>query len=383
MKTLAAQKTALTGNYAVAYAVKMSKPAVIAAYPITPQTSIVEKLSEFVEKGELNARFVNVESEFAAMSVVYGAAMAGARVFTATSSHGLLYMYEAAWWASLSRAPIVMAVATRTIGPPWNIHVEHNDILTLRDSGWIISMAESVQEAFDVTIQAFRIAETVYLPVAVGVDGFILSHSTEPVEIPPQELVDKFLPPRNPALPLDLRPGNPITFGNLPSDNRIHARHKVEVYKAHQEAKAVINQTDREFGKIFGRTYGGLVEWYKASDAKHVAVCAGAWCSDAKNAVDALREKGVPVGLMRLRFIRPLPTEEIQKLDQYDVVVVYDRDITPAGGILGLEISSILTKAPVVNIIAGIAGVDFDNKGFYETLSEAMRERKPGIKFAI
>jgi len=383
MKTLTVQRTALTGNYAVAHAVKMAKPHVIAAYPITPQTTIVEKLAEFVEKGELNASFVNVESEFSAMSVVYGAAMAGARAFTATSSHGLLYMYEAIWWTALSRAPVVMAVVTRTIGPPWNIHVEHNDVLALRDSGWIIAMAETVQEAFDLTLQAFKIAETVVLPMAVGVDGFILSHATEPVEIPPQELVDKFLPPRRPDVPLALRPGNAITFGNLPSDNRIHARHKAAIYQAHQEAKAVITQVDREYGKMFGRGYQGLVEWYKASDAKYIAVCTGAWCSDAKDAVDALRERGVPIGLMRLRFIRPFPREEVEKLDQYDLVVVYDRDITPAGGILGIEVKSALRRAKVVNIVAGIAGVDFDNRNFYETLQRALEGKYRDVEVVI
>lgn len=384
MKTLAVQKTALTGNYAVAYAVKMAKPHVIAAYPITPQTSIVEKLSEFVEKGELNARFVNVESEFAAMSVVYGAAMAGARAFTATSSHGLLYMYEATWWAALSRAPVVMAVVTRTIGPPWNIHVEHNDILVLRDSGWIIAMAESVQEVFDLTLQAFKIAETAVLPVAVGLDGFVLSHSTEPVEIPPQEAVDKFLPPRRPDVPLLLRPGEPVVFGNLPSDNRIHARHKIAtVYEAQREAKKVINQVDWEYGKIIGRSYGGLVEWYKASDAKNIVVCMGAWCSDAKQAVDALRKRGMPVGLMRVRFLRPFPLEEVSQLDQYEKVIVYDRDITPLGGVLGVEIKAALSKASVINIVAGITGVDFDVQNFYETIQKAIEGSYNGIEFAI
>ncbi len=384
MKALAAQKTALTGNYAVAYAVKMAKPHVIAAYPITPQTSIVEKLSEFVERGELNARFVNVESEFAAMSVVYGAAMAGARAFTATSSHGLLYMYEATWWTALSRAPVVMTVVTRTIGPPWNIHVEHNDILVLRDTGWLIAMAETVQEVLDLTIQAFRIAETAVLPTAVGLDGFVLSHSTEPVELPPQELVDKFLPPRRPDVPLLLRPGEAVTFGNLSSDNRDHARHKIAtVYTAQREAKKIVSQVDEEYGRLTGRRYGGLVEWYKAGDAKNVVVCMGAWCSDAKQAVESLRRRGISIGLMRVRFLRPFPEEEVAKLDQYDRVVVYDRDITPLGGVLGTEIKALLTRAKVVNIVAGIAGVDFDAQNFYETIQKALDGSYREVEFVV
>ncbi|ACB40451.1 pyruvate ferredoxin oxidoreductase [Pyrobaculum neutrophilum] len=377
-------KTALTGNHAVAYAVKMAKPHVIAAYPITPQTTIVEKLAEFVERGELKARFINVESEYGAMSVVYGAAMAGARVFTATSSHGLLYMYEMTWWAALSRAPIVMAVATRTIGPIWNIHVEHNDILTLRDSGWLIAMAETAQEAFDLTIQAFKIAESAVLPVSVGIDGFVLSHSTEPVEVPPQEVVDSFLPPRRADVPLLLRPGEPITFGNLPSDNRIHARYKIEaVYRAQQEAKDVVVQADREYGKLTGRSYGGLVEWYRAEDAEDVVVCAGAWCSDAKRAVDALRSRDIPVGLLRLRFIRPFPTEEVKRLSQYRRAVVFDRDITPLGGVLGVELKAAVPDAEVVNIVAGIAGVDFDAEAFYRVISNAVEGRYRGVEFVV
>lgn len=372
MRALALQRLTLTGNYAVAHAVRMARPHVISAYPITPQTSIAEKLAEWVEKGELRASFINVESEFSAMSVVYGAAMAGARAFTATGSHGLLYMYEAVWWTALSRAPVVMAVATRTIGPPWNIHVEHNDILTLRDTGWMIAMAETVQEAFDLTLEAFRVAEASLLPMAVGIDGFILSHASEPVELPPQELVDQYLPPRNPDLPLKLRPGNPITFGNIPADDRLHAEHKKSIYRAHQEAKSIIRKAEADFARLFGRSHGGLVEWYMADGAKYAVVCAGAWCSDAKEAVAKLRERGIPVGLMRLRYIRPFPLEEVRRLDQFERVVVYDRDITPAGGVLGIEVRSALSRAQVVNVVAGIAGVDFGVADFYESIGRAV-----------
>lgn len=372
MKALQVFKTALTGNYAVAHAVKMARPHVIAAYPITPQTTIVEKLSEFVEKGELKASFVNVESEFSALAVVYGAAMAGARSFTATSSHGLFYMYEMLWWAAGSRAPIVMAVVTRTLGPPWNIHDEHNDILAIRDSGWAIAMASSVQEAFDLTIQAFKLAESAYLPVAVGLDGFVLSHTVETVELPPQEVVDKFLPPRNPDLPLRLRPGEPITMGNIPSDDRIHAEHLRNIYKAHQEAKKLVKWIDAEYGELTGREYGGLVEKFELEGAKYAAVCMGAWCGDAKEAVKSLRRDGVPVGLMRLRFVRPFPDEELEELSSFDKVVVFDRDITPAGGVLGREVASVLGRDKVVNVLAGLAGVDFKAEEFRKAIKYAI-----------
>ncbi|MEZ0248125.1 MAG: transketolase C-terminal domain-containing protein [Thermoproteus sp.] len=372
MRALATIKTALTGNYAVANAVKMARPHVISAYPITPQTTIVEKLSEFVAKGELKASFINVESEFSALAVVYGAAMAGARAFTATSSHGLFYMYEMLWWAAASRAPIVMAVVTRTLGPPWNIHDEHNDILAIRDSGWAVAMASTVQEAFDLTLQAFRLAESAYVPVAVGLDGFVLSHTVETIELPPQEVVDKFLPPRNPDLPLRFRPGEPITMGNVPLDDRIHAEHLKNIYKAHQEAKRAIYTMDVEYGKLTGRGYGGMVEKYELDGAKFAVVCMGAWCGDAKEAVKALRREGMPVGLMRLRFVRPFPDEEVEALAGLDRVVVFDRDITPAGGVLGREVASILGRDRVTNVLAGLAGVDFKAEDFRKAVKHAI-----------
>lgn len=219
-----------------------------------------------------------------------------------------------------------MAVVTKTIGPPWNIHVEQNDILTLRGAGWLMAMAEDVQEAFDLTVQAFKIAESAALPMAVGLDGFILSHSTEPIELTPQEVVDEFLPPRRTDVPMVFRPGVSITLGNLSSDNKIHARHKAAVYNAHREAKELIRRVDEEYRNLAGRSYGGLVEWYKCEDAKYVVVCTEAWCSNGKNAVDKLRTREIPVGLMRLRFLRPFPTEFVKYLDQYDTVIVYDRD---------------------------------------------------------
>lgn len=373
MKALTALKTALTGNHAVAYAVKMARPHVISAYPITPQTTIVEKLSEFVAKGELKSDFINVESEFSALAVVYGAAMAGARTFTATSSHGLFYMYEMLWWAAGSRAPIVMAIVTRTLGPPWNIHDEHNDILAIRDSGWAIAMASSVQEAFDLTVQAYRLAESINLPVAVGLDGFLLSHTVESIEVPPQEVVDKFLPPRNPELPIKLRPGNPITWGNIPADDRMHAEHLKNIYRAHQEAKGIIGAIDAEYGKLAGREYGGLVERYELDGAKYAVVCMGAWCGDAKEAVKSLRRDGVPVGLMRLRFVRPFPDEELRTLEGMDKVVVFDRDITPAGGVLGREVASVLGRGSVVDVVAGIAGVDFKADDFAKAVKRAVK----------
>lgn len=379
MRQLAVLKTALTGNSAVAYAVKMARPHVISAYPITPQTTIVEKLSELVSKGELKASFINVESEFSALAVVYGAAMAGARAFTATSSHGLFYMYEMLWWAAGSRAPIVMAVVTRTIGPPWNIHDEHNDILAIRDSGWAVAMASSVQEVFDLTLQAFRLAESAHLPVAVGLDGFVLSHTVETIELPPQELADKFLPPRDPNLPISLRPGNPIAMGNIPLDDRIHAEHLKNIYKAHQEAKGLVGEIDARYGELFGRRYGGLTESYLIDGARYVVVCMGAWCGDAKEAVKALRREGLPVGLLRIRFVRPFPDEELLKVSGYvDRFIVFDRDITPAGGVLARDVASAVGREKTVGVVAGLAGVDFKAEEFKRVVKDAVEGRIDG-----
>jgi pyruvate ferredoxin oxidoreductase alpha subunit len=270
----------LTGNYAVAHAVKLARVEVISAYPITPQTTIVEKLSEMVEKGELKAKVVRVESEHSALAAVFGAASGGARAFTATSSHGLLYMHEVVWWAAGARIPLVMAVVTRAIGPPWNIHVDHQDILDQRDSGWIISIAQENQEVLDLTIQAFRISEDprVYLPMMVGLDGFILSHTRAPVDVPEQETVDRFLPPRR--QPYVISPESNLVMGNIAPDE-IHYMMRYSMAEAMEAAKKVIEEVDREWGKLTGRSYGGLVECYKCESADYLIVSAGSWSGDA------------------------------------------------------------------------------------------------------
>ncbi len=353
----------LTGNYAVAWAVKRARVKVIAAYPITPQTTIVEKLSEMVESGELDAKMIRVESEHSALAAVYGAAIAGARAFTATSSHGLLYMHEVLWWVSASRVPLVMAIVTRAIGPPWNIWTDHSDILDQRDTGWIIAMAESNQEAFDLTLQAFKITEDdrVNLPMIVGLDAFILSHTTAPVDVLEQEDVDKWLPDRKQLYVID--PENRFSLGNIasPKDYMMFRR---DIEKAMDNARRVIVELDREYGKMFGREYGGLVECYKCSDAKYAIVAMGAWAGDAKEAIDGLRDDGYAVGVLRIRFIRPLPVDEILNyLSGMRGVLVLDRSISfGSGGQLFTEVSSVLAsrgKPPAMKgVIAGLGGVD-------------------------
>jgi pyruvate ferredoxin oxidoreductase alpha subunit len=368
-------RTLLTGNYAVAEAVKMSRAKLIAAYPITPQTTIVEKLAEMVEKGELDAEFIRVESEHSALAAVYGAAAGGVRAFTATSSHGLLYMYEMVWWASNARLPLVMAMVTRTIGPPWNIHTDHTDLLTMRDSGWIIAMAENVQEAFDLTIQGFRISEDerVLLPFAVGMDAFQVSHTAEVVDLPEQKAIDDWLPQRK--NPYVIEPGNSITVGCV-GPNEYTMELRKHMAESMEKAKDVIKEVDESYGKITGRSYGGLVEQYRMDDADFVVVMMGAWSGDAKEAIDILRKEGVQIGMMRLRYLRPFPRKEIENLDCKAILVV-DRDYSMGyGGILGMEVSA-LTNLPISNMIAGVGGVDVGVDDFVAMFREFVSS-KPG-----
>lgn len=365
----------LTGNHAVAWAVKRAKVKVIAAYPITPQTTIVEKLSEMVEKGELSAKMIRVESEHSALAAVYGAAIAGARAFTATSSHGLLYMHEVLWWVAGSRIPLVMAVVTRAIGPPWNIWTDHSDIWDQRDTGWIIAMAEDNQEVFDLTLQAFKITEDdeVNLPMIIGLDAFILSHTTAPVDVLEQEDVDAWLPPRKQLYVID--PNNRFSMGNIatPKDFMM-LRYDME--RAMNNAREVIKNIDKEYGKYFGRSYGGLVECYKCSDSKYLIILTGAWAGDAKEAVDRLREEGLPVGVLRIRFIRPFPVQDVLNYcNSMKGVLVMDRSISFGNtGQLFIEVSSVLgnlTKPPAMKgVLAGIGGVDVG----YRDISKIMKK---------
>ena len=355
----------LTGNYAVATAVKLARVNVISAYPITPQTTIVEKLAEMVELGELKADMIRVESEHSALAAVYGAASGGARAFTATSSHGLLYMHEMLWWVAGSRIPVVMAVVTRTIGPPWNIWTDHSDVMDQRDTGWLITFAENNQETLDETIKLFRITEDerVFLPGIVTLDAFILSHTTEPVDVPDQGIVDAFLPPRK--QPYVFRAGEPIIMGNIPRDLKWNMMMREDIDKAMERAKKVIEEADLLWGKLVGRRYGGLTECYRCEDAKHFIIGVGAWVGDMREAIDYLRDKfGLRVGLIKIRYFRPFPKEDIVKwLNNAMSAVVFDRSVSPSmGGPIFVEVLASLSSAgvriPVKGILAGLAGVD-------------------------
>jgi len=354
----------LTGNYAVAWAVKLAKVKVIAAYPITPQTTIVERLSEFVERGLLDAKMIRVDSEFSALAATWGAAAGGVRAFTATSSHGLLYMHEVVWWVAGSRIPLVMAIVTRTIGPPWNIWTDHSDIMDQRDTGWIIMMAEHNQEVLDSVIQLYRITEDprVYLPGMIGLDAFILSHTTEPVDIPSQELVDSYLPPRRQPYIMTIK--EPLIMGNIPSDLKWNMKMRWDVHVSLIRAKEVIEEADREWYKLTGRSYGGLIECYKCDDAKLYIIGMGAWVGDMRDAVDRLRDEGYDIGLIKVRFIRPFPDDRIASVVRNaKLCIVFDRSVSAgSAGPLFLDVTAHMHRyginVPVVNVLAGLTGLD-------------------------
>lgn len=374
----------LTGNYAVALAAKMARVDVVAAYPITPQTTIVEKLAEYIDGGELDAIMIRVESEHSALAAAYGSALAGARAFTATSSHGLLYMYEWVNWVSRARVPLVMAVVTRTIGPPWNIWTDHSDYYEQRDTGWIQGFAMDSQEAFDMTLQAFKISEDprVFLPVMVGLDAFILSHTSMPVEVPDQELVDEWLGVRTQGFIID--GSEALIHGALSSPE--HTEEFIEdVGKAMEEAVEVIREVDYSFGRTFGRSYGGLVELYKCNDAKYHIVLMGAWAGDAMEAVDALREQGYSIGVVRVRYTRPFPGEELYKaLGSSKGVIVVERGVSFGSmGPMFLDLAGNMLKysrkLPYMrNVIAGVGGVNITYRDFEYIAKETINYIESG-----
>ncbi len=377
-------RTALTGNYSVAYAAMMARVKVVAAYPITPQTSIIEKLSEMIESGRLNARMIRVESEHSALASTFGAAVAGARVFTATSSHGLLYMHEWVHWTSRARIPVVMAIVTRALAPPWNIWPDHSDFMDQRDAGWIMAFAMDNQEAFDLTLQGFKISEDprVYLPYMVGLEGFILGHTVMPVDIPEQERVDEWLGPRRQPYVID--PQNPIGIGNMawPEDTE---EMFMGIQKAMERAKKVIVEVDKDYGRVFGRSYGGLISCYRCEDAKYHIVIMGAWSGDAMEAVNNLREEGVPIGVLRIRYVRPFPSREIvEKLGSSKGIIVFDRSIS--FGSTGPLYQDVVTsfslhrkKSPYTrNIVAGIGGVNITYQDFEFIIEDTLKKLEEG-----
>ena len=388
------QKTIpLNGDNAVAFAVKQCDVDVVAAYPITPQTIIVEKFSEYVADGEVETAFVCVESEHSAMTCCITASATGARTFTATASAGLALMHEMLGVASGCRAPIVMSVVNRALSAPINIHCDHSDAMCERDIGWIQIYAENSQEAYDSTIQAFRIAEDldVTLPTIVGLDGFVLSHTLENVTVLPDEVVKKFVGIRQipmvtnhegKLVPFKLDPANPLTIGPLDLQD-YYFEHKRQQEESMRKALGVIKQIHDEYAELSGRSYGnGLVEAYRLEDAEIVAVCMGSTAGTVKTVVDEMRANGIKAGLLRIRAFRPLPVEDIiSNLSGKKVVAVMDRACSFGGngGPLFHEIRhavyDLSDRPKLVNYIYGLGGRDIQPymiEGIYKELQKTI-----------
>jgi pyruvate ferredoxin oxidoreductase alpha subunit len=346
------------GSQAVAQAVAYCRPDVICAYPISPQTHIVERLSAIVKKGELGrAQFINVESEFAAMSVAIGASATGARTYTATASQGLLYMVEAVYNASGLGLPIVMTVANRAIGAPINIWNDHSDSMSQRDSGWIQLYAESNQEALDLHIQAYRLAEQVSLPVMVCMDGFILTHAYERIDVPTQEQVDGFLPPFEPRQLLD--PEDPITIGAMVGPEAF-AEVRYLMHAKQMQALDVIPAIADDFEREFDRAAGGLLRGYRTDDAETIVVALGSVLGTIEDVVDEMRDDGERIGALAVKCFRPWPADAMREaLQNASRVIVLEKAFAVgAGGIVGQNTRLALTGLPIeVNdVVAGLGG---------------------------
>lgn len=349
------------GSRAVAEAVRLSEVKVISAYPITPQTHIVEDLAEFIANGELEAEYMMVESEHSAMSACIGASATGARVFTATSSQGLAYMHEVLWIASGMRLPVVMVNANRALSAPINIWNDQSDSIAERDSGWIQLYAASNQEALDSVLQAYKIAEDrdVLLPVMVCIDGFVLTHTVEPVEIPDAKKVGDFLPPYSPAFTLD--PEEPFTMGSL-GDPDYYMEFRRQQQQAMDRAMAVAEEVDREFEELFGRGYG-LVEGYNLEDAEIVLVTMGSLAGTLEEVIDGMEDSRV--GLLRVRLFRPFPRQKLlEALKKVKVVSVVEKDVSIGSneGALFSELKSALyrsrLKPRALGFVVGLGGRD-------------------------
>ncbi len=368
----------IEGSQAMARAVAACSPEVIAAYPISPQTHIVEELSALAKRGELgNCEYINVESEFGAMSACIGASAAGARTYTATSSQGLLFMVEAVYNASGLGLPIVMTVANRAIGAPINIWNDHTDAMSQRDSGWLQLYAEDNQEAADLHVQAFRIAEELSLPVMVCMDGFILTHAVEVIDIPEAEDVAKFLPPYEPRQVLD--PAHPLSIGAMVGPE---AYTEVRYLAHHRQMQALdlIPQVQEEFKAVFGRDSGGLVKPYRMEDAETVVIALGSVLGTIKDVVDERRENGEKIGVLGIVSFRPFPTEALrEELKNVKRVIVVEKAFSVGiGGIVGAHLRPSLPpgedgqETELYEVIAGLGGRPITKRSLHKMIDKAV-----------
>ena len=354
------ERLLLTGNHAAAYGAMLSRVEVISAYPITPQTMIVELLSELTASGRLAAKFITVESEHSAMAACVGASAAGARAYTATAGQGLALMHEMLHWAVGARLPIVLTNVSRAMAPGWSIWSDQTDIISQRDVGWMMLFAESVQEAQDFIIWMYRVAEQVYLPGMVAMDAFILSHTAEPLIVHDQDAVDAYLPRFEPLYDLD--PAQPRAYGGLVNrDHYFELRYKI--FESMERAGRLLVEAGEEFEEVLGRRYSPI-ESYLLDDADLVIVSAGAMTSNVRQAVKDLREKGVKAGLLRMVAFRPFPATEVRSLlAGRSKVAVLDRNMSPGhSGVFAEEIRSALAgqtdAPPVYGYVVGLGGRD-------------------------
>jgi pyruvate ferredoxin oxidoreductase alpha subunit len=349
------------GSHAVAEAIRLCRPQVISAYPITPQTHIVEALADMVANCQLDAEYITVDNELSALSACVGASAAGSRTYSATTSQGLALMFEVCFNASGMRLPIVMSIANRAMGAPLSIWNDQQDSISLRDAGWLQFYAEDNQEATDLHFLAYRVAEdhSVLLPALVCFDGFILSHTYEPIDMLSQEDVDRFLPEFSPYERLDA--ADPISFGMYATPD-YYLEFRYEMDRALKESKEIIRKRGNEFGQMFGRDYSAMVEGYRLEDAETAIVAMGSVCGTTKDAIDELREEGIKAGLLKIRVFRPFPDEEIARLlSHVQRVAVLDKNISlGAKGAVALEIKDALygSGIPVKDYIIGLGGRD-------------------------
>ena len=372
-------KKVITGNQAVAYGVILSRVDVISAYPITPQTTIVEELSELIANGRLNTRFLKVESEHSAMAALIGASTGGVRCFTATSSHGLAYMHEMLHWASGARLPIVLVNVNRAIAPPWNIWSDQSDSLAQRDTGWIQLYCENNQEVLDTVLQAYHIAESVKLPVMVVLDAYVLSHTSEPVEIPTMEEVDQFLLPYCPEYAID--PSEPASFSTIATPEYfLEFRYKLQ--KAMEQVPEIAKKVNDEFRSRFGRGYGAI-ERYGKEQAEILLMTSGTVTSTSRIVIQKLNEKGVSAAGIKIKRFRPFPAEEIvEEIKGARKVAVIDRNLSAGvGGIFAHELRASLyarEKRPqVFGFISGLGGRDITPELIEEAIQYTVDHPQP------
>jgi pyruvate/2-oxoacid:ferredoxin oxidoreductase alpha subunit len=377
----AADSVLLTGNQAVAWGARLSRPQVCPVYPITPQTPVLEQLTAFQAAGEFDAEIITPESEHSVMSACIPASLTGVRVFTATASQGLLLMHELLHYASGARAPIVMANVNRTVASPWAFWPDQTDSLAQRDTGWMQFYVETAQEALDTTIQAFRVAEQLLIPALVNLDAFYVSHAMEPVRLPAQAVVDRYLPAFNAAAPA--RPRQRRVLGQ-----RGHARHVLPPPSGAggrhgARAPALAAEADREWAALTGRSWG-VVERYRCEGARTAIVTMGSMCGTAREAVDLMRDAGQPVGLVKLRLFRPLPVQALREaLADISELIVLDRNHSPGcGGILHQELRGALygtsVQPRIHGLLAGVGGVNVSPDKIVEFVQQtAQREALP------